>query len=63
MEHPWGQRAVRLRDPDGHIIEVGEDMDMVVLRFLKSGLTAAETASRMDVPESYILEMIAKKAK
>jgi uncharacterized glyoxalase superfamily protein PhnB len=22
--HSWGQRAVRIYDPDGHIIEVGE---------------------------------------
>jgi catechol 2,3-dioxygenase-like lactoylglutathione lyase family enzyme len=23
-KHSWGQRAVRIYDPDGHIIEVGE---------------------------------------
>ena len=30
MEHSWGQRVVRFYDPDGHIIEVGENMKMVV---------------------------------
>ena len=23
-EYPWGQRAIRLYDPDGHLIEIGE---------------------------------------
>lgn len=54
LEHPWGQRVIRLYDPDGHIVEVGEDMKMVAERFLDSGLTVAETARRMDVPEAWI---------
>lgn len=54
LEHPWGQRVVRFYDPDGHIIEVGETMTVVVRRFLDSGLSAAETAARMDVPEDYV---------
>ena len=34
---------------DGHIIEVGEDMKMVVNRFLNSGMTIEEVSIRMDV--------------
>lgn len=49
VEHSWGQRVVRLYDPDGHLIEVGEDMGMVVRRFLASGLTMEEVSARMDV--------------
>ena len=55
-EHSWGQRVVRFYDPDGHIIEVGENMAVVVRRFLSSGMTVTETARRMDVPEAFILE-------
>jgi catechol 2,3-dioxygenase-like lactoylglutathione lyase family enzyme len=54
LEHPWGQRAVRFYDPDGHIIEVGENMAAAVQRFLDSGLSVGETAARMDVPEDYV---------
>ena len=54
IEHPWGQRVVRFYDPDGHIIEVGENMAAVVRRFLDSGLSPQETAARMDVPEDYV---------
>ena len=49
MEHSWGQRVVRFYDLDGHIIEVGEEMKMVVERFLASGMTMEEVSRRMDV--------------
>lgn len=54
IEHRWGQRVVRFFDPDGHIIEVGENMKSVVRRFLDSGMTAEAVAARMDVPLSYV---------
>ena len=53
-EHSWGQRVVRFYDPDRHIIEVGEELSAVCRRFLDSGMTAAQTAERMDVPLSYV---------
>ena len=48
-EAAWGQRAIRFYDLDGHIIEVGENIKMVVKRFLDLGLSMAETSKRMDV--------------
>lgn len=54
IEHSWGQRVVRFYDPDKHIIEVGENMIIVVRRFLSSGLSIKETAIRMDVPVDYV---------
>lgn len=48
-EAGWGQRSIRFYDLDGHIIEVGENMKMVVNRFLDSGMTMEETSKRMDV--------------
>ncbi len=55
MTHRWGQRVVRFYDPDGHIVEVGENMTAVVRRFLADGMTVAQAAERMEVPEDYIL--------
>lgn len=49
VEHGWGQRVVRFYDLDGHLVEVGEDMGMVVRRFLRSGMTMEEVSNRMDV--------------
>ena len=47
-EHSWGQRVIRFYDLDGHIIEVGEDMKMVIKRFLDSGMTMEEVSVKMD---------------
>ncbi len=55
FEHPWGQRVVRFYDPDGHIIEVGETMNAVIRRWIDSGLSAEDTAKRMDVPLEFVL--------
>lgn len=49
MKHTWGQRVVRFYDPDGHIIEVGENMKLVCKRFLESGLSIEQIAQKMDV--------------
>lgn len=54
IEHSWGQRVIRLYDPDRHIIEVGENMAVVCRRFLKRGMTTQEIAERMDVPIAYV---------
>lgn len=58
MEHSWGQRAVRFYDLDGHIIEVGESLKVVVKRFIDSGMTIKQTAVRMDVPMEYVKSLI-----
>jgi len=44
MEHDWGQRVVRIYDPDHHMIEIGESLDYVAKRFLASGMSVEETA-------------------
>ena len=53
-EHSWGQRVVRFYDPDGHIIEVGENLNAVCRRFLECGMTPEQVAKRMDVPMEFV---------
>lgn len=48
LEHSWGQRVIRFYDPDGHMIEVGESMKMVIRRFLDRGMTMDEISVKMD---------------
>ena len=60
FEHRWGQRVVRFYDPDKHIIEVGEKLDAVILRFMKQGLSAEETAARMDIPVDFVTACLKK---
>lgn len=54
IEHRWGQRAVRIYDPDRHIIEIGENIKMVCRRFFDGGMTREQVAQRMDVPLSFV---------
>ncbi|MBO5089012.1 MAG: VOC family protein [Lachnospiraceae bacterium] len=59
MEHDWGQRVIRIYDPDGHIIEVGESLDYVAKRYLKSGMSVEETALKTQLPQAQV-ELIAE---
>ena len=61
FEHRWGQRVVRFYDPDRHIIEVGERLDAVILRFMEQGLSAEETAVRMDIPLDFVTACMEKR--
>lgn len=54
QEHAWGQRVVRIYDPDKHIIEIGESMKVVCKRFLDGGMTPEQVAERMDVPMKFV---------
>lgn len=61
FEHRWGQRVVRFYDPDKHIVEVGEKLDAVVLRFVEQGLSAEEIATRMDIPIDFVVSCLDNK--
>lgn len=50
MTYPWRQRVVRIFDPDGHIIEVGESMESVAFREFDAGHSVQETAGIIEHP-------------
>ena len=58
IEHTWGQRVIRFYDLDGHMIEVGEDMKMVIQRFLSTGMTMAEISSKMDASAEDLTKLL-----
>jgi len=58
-EQPWGQRVFRVEDPDGYIVELGEPVPFVVVRFLSGGMSAEEVAARMSMPVEIILQIAA----
>lgn len=59
-QQPWGQRAIRFYDPDDHVLEVAESMNTVVKRFLREGLSVAETAKRSMFPISFVEACLAE---
>ena len=54
MEHPWGQRGFRIRDPDNHIIEFSETMENVVKRLHKQGLSLEEINKKTTITLDFI---------
>ena len=55
-EHDWGQRVIRIYDPDKHVIEIGESMEYVARRLLDSGMTAEQAAKKTQLPLPQIEE-------
>jgi len=54
LKHDWQQRAVRIYDPDYHIIEIGESMTVIARRFLKEGYSIEETAKLIQHPPEFV---------
>ncbi len=57
-EMAWGQRVMRIYDPDFHIIEVGESMDVVITRLLKSGMTVNSVSDKTQYPIEYVRRFV-----
>lgn len=57
-EQPWGQRVMRFYDPDYHIIEVGESMESVAIRYFQSGMTVEDICKRTSLPGEFVREAI-----
>lgn len=47
---PWGQKTIRLFDPDNHLIEIGEPLDVFVNNMHNSGLTPAQISIKSGIP-------------
>lgn len=47
---PWLQRGIHIFDPDGHMLEVSESMEIVARREFEKGFTPEETAQRIQHP-------------
>ncbi len=56
-EAPWGQRTVRLLDPDGHAVE---PMEAVVRRLVASGMAPEEAARKSLMPIEFVRRCIEK---
>lgn len=57
-EYPWGQRDIRIYDPDMHIVEIAESMESVIRRFLGQGMSADEISKRTMYPIDFVKSLI-----
>lgn len=53
-EEPWGQRVIRLYDPDGHVIEIGESLEAVARRFHRDGRTVEWIMEKTGMPRDFV---------
>jgi catechol 2,3-dioxygenase-like lactoylglutathione lyase family enzyme len=60
-EHPWGQKAFRVYDPDNHIIEFAETMESVVRRLDTEGISLEEISKKSMMPLEFI-KLVLKKS-
>jgi catechol 2,3-dioxygenase-like lactoylglutathione lyase family enzyme len=58
QEQPWGQRVMRLYDPDGHVVEIGETLEAVVLRFYSQGLSLDSIIEKSSMPREFVERVI-----
>ena len=45
---------MRIYDPDGHMIEIGESMEEIARRYLRQGISAAEVAKLIQHPVEFV---------
>ena len=62
QEQPWGQRVMRLYDPDGHMIEIGETMEEVVRRLHSQGLSVESIREKTAMPGEFVAHVIREHA-
>lgn len=53
-EESWGQKTLRLFDPENNLIEIGESIPCFVKRFYNDGMSLEEVAKRTSVPLEYV---------
>ncbi len=49
-EEPWGQRTMRFLDPDKHLIEIGEPLEVFVANKFNNGLTVEQISEKSGIP-------------
>jgi catechol 2,3-dioxygenase-like lactoylglutathione lyase family enzyme len=57
QEQPWGQRVFRARDPNGHLLEIGEPLTGLIERLLGQGMSPAEVSERTSLPLGVVRQM------
>jgi catechol 2,3-dioxygenase-like lactoylglutathione lyase family enzyme len=58
-EQPWAARVLRAYDPDGHLVELAEPMDVVAHRLAANGQSVEAISKRTGMPIAVIEKMLA----
>ncbi|MBO0412894.1 VOC family protein [Enterococcus hulanensis] len=58
LEMPWGQKVIRLYDPDKHIVEIGEDMKVMMKRLHATGLSIQQLSEKTFMSPKMVERML-----
>jgi catechol 2,3-dioxygenase-like lactoylglutathione lyase family enzyme len=59
-EEPWGQRTLRVYDPDGHIIDIGESLETTVTRMDQQGVPVEGIMQKTGLPREFVEGVLGK---
>jgi catechol 2,3-dioxygenase-like lactoylglutathione lyase family enzyme len=57
-EEPWGQKTIRFFDPDNHLIEIGEPLEVFVNNMSREGLSVKEINEKSGIPIDTVIDLI-----
>lgn len=57
-KHEWQQRVVRIYDPDFHMIEIGESMEVIAKRYLSQGFSVEEVSEIIQHPAEFVQQCL-----
>lgn len=58
--HEWGQRGIRIYDPDYHVIEVSEKLSTLCLRLYNQGMSLEDISKKTMLSKKVIERMLLK---
>jgi len=61
IEQPWGERVLRVYDPDGHILEIGESLEAAARRFHHNGKTIEWIIEKIGMPREFVEQAVSQK--
>jgi catechol 2,3-dioxygenase-like lactoylglutathione lyase family enzyme len=59
-EEPWGQRTFRFFDPDDHLIEVGEPLEVFVSNMSMMGMSVKKISEKSGIPIETLKTLLQK---
>jgi catechol 2,3-dioxygenase-like lactoylglutathione lyase family enzyme len=61
VEEPWGQRTIRIFDPDTNIIEIGETLEQFIRRLYDKGVSKEEIARLNEISVDEVTRILDNK--
>ncbi|OFX89113.1 MAG: hypothetical protein A2W99_02045 [Bacteroidetes bacterium GWF2_33_16] len=58
IEESWGQKTIRIFDPDGNLVEIGEKLEVFIQRLFTTGTTLQQISAKTGVSINQIEKII-----